>query len=156
MSRLKLAVVMVVGVVALSAAQFLYIFSPPQSDLILRLAQAQVVEHNDGGAAAQALSRFDALGAAVVPELAFAPVWPMRLPARLYRTLSARPVTLLGREAVLVRLLDQQGRRLSLFIMPADELLRPLHNRQQRRGEWLLEFWLEDGGLYTLIRAAPG
>ncbi len=146
----KAVALIILAVLAVTAAQFVYIFKQPDSDQILSLSQALVEQLPDDHTQAIPVSSYEEV-VGLFPEIGFGGLVPERLIGARYELQTARVVKLGNVTLLKLKLLDQQKQPRSLFIQKFIDEFRPLHNRQQLRHEWLVSYWYEGELFYSLV-----
>jgi len=146
----KAFALIIFAALAVSAAQFVYIFKQADSDQILTLSQALVEIQDESKVNATAISNYADL-ATLFPNLGFKVTVPERLVGAHYKLLTARLVQLEGVSVIQLQLINQQKQPQTLFVQPFTDEFRPLHNRRQLRHEWLVSHWYEGELFYSLL-----
>jgi len=148
-SKVNVAMVASFTAILFTAVQFMYIFKPAESDLILRVAQEVALNHNKNLA-----TEFDANNyldlSTVMDKLDFDLKAPGNQLVASFNVLGARYCSIQGQIAGQIKLKDQAGKVLTLYITKSNDALSGLHNRTQERENLLISSWREDALFFSL------
>lgn len=148
-SKANLAMVASFTAILFTAIQFAYIFKSPESDLILRVAQEVALNHNKHLA-----TEFDADNyidlSTIMDKLDFDLKAPQRISVASFDVLGARYCSIQGQIAGQIKLQDNAGEILTLYVTKSNDALATLHNRVQERDSLLINNWQEDALFFSL------
>jgi len=148
-SKVNLAIAASFTAILLTTIQFFYIFKSPESDLILRVAQEVALNHNKHLA-----TEFDADNyldlSVVMDKLDFDLKAPNHLAVASYKVLGARYCSIQGQIAGQIKLKDNAGKILTLYITKSNDMLSTLHHKTQERENLMISSWQEDVLFFSL------
>ncbi|MFC1749548.1 hypothetical protein ACFL2V_12155 [Pseudomonadota bacterium] len=148
-SRLRFGIAASVFVVAITAAQFTYIFAVPESSLILKVAQEVELNHNKKLAAEYASTNYTEL-AAVMTKLDFELKAPHEMLGNAYRLIGARYCSIQGQIAAQLKLVDKANKESTLYVTKLNDGLSTLHNKTQLREGLMIQNWKEGDLFFSL------
>ncbi len=141
----SLVVAIVIG------GQFSSVFRAPEGDLLLRVAQEVALNHNKQLANEFVFDHSSEL-AATMDKLDFELALPVYFKEANIKLLGARYCSIQGQIAAQLKLLDQEGQPMTLYVTRLNDPLASLHNRNQLREDLLIRNWHEDELFFSLAR----
>ncbi len=148
-SKVNLAMAASFTAILFTAIQFVYIFKSSESDLILRVAQEVALNHNKNLATEFGANNYADLSM-TMDKLDFDLKAPRRISMASFNVLGARYCSIQGEIAGQIKLQDNAGEILTLYVTKSNDALATLHNRVQERDSLLISNWQEDSLFFSL------